>query len=230
MATFTTKLNLEKPLGTEYYDIAVHNSNNDKIDANVIDTKLKNDCMAGGDIKGYIEYGTQHNVGEVWLSRNNKGEFKCLSANSDNYINASKWLQIDDLTNAGKLENLTTFTTTPLVKKNINILNVYNQISKTGRLVSLFLEFRVSASIPVSTAPIQLFTLTDDILPFSGSSPKCFLMPIVPASSTLTSETTVFEVNIDKSTKSLFISGHVGTRVANLNPNVYYQLNCTWCS
>lgn len=61
----------------------------------------------GADVLGYIEDGTQHNVGEVWLSRNNKGEFKCLVANSDNYLNvtpgAEKWLPIDDLTNADTL-------------------------------------------------------------------------------------------------------------------------------
>ena len=60
----------------------------------------------GADVKGYIEDGTQHNVGEVWLSRNNKGEFKCLSANSDNYIDANKWLRIDDNENASKLETI----------------------------------------------------------------------------------------------------------------------------
>lgn len=60
----------------------------------------------GKAVSGYIEDGGSHAVGEVWLSRNNKGEFKCLVANTDNFIDVAKWLQIDDLTNASKLENL----------------------------------------------------------------------------------------------------------------------------
>lgn len=138
MPNYTTKLNLEKPLGNEFYNIEVHNSNTDKIDAfaneielrklnktgdtaddlkvtkvpvDLLDTVRKKELnsMAGGEIKGYIEDGGSHLVGEVWLSRNVKGEFKCLVANTDTYINAAKWVQIDDLTNAGKLENLNAY-------------------------------------------------------------------------------------------------------------------------
>lgn len=135
MPNYTTKLNLEKPLGNEFYNIEVHNSNSDKIDAfaneielrklnktgdtaddlkvtkvpvDLLDTVRKKELnsMAGGEIKGYIEDGGSHLVGEVWLSKNNIGEFKCLTTNTDTYIDAAKWLPIDDLTNAGKLKNL----------------------------------------------------------------------------------------------------------------------------
>lgn len=60
----------------------------------------------GAQVRGYIEDATQHNVGEIWLSKNTKGEFKCLVANTDNFIDVAKWVQIDDLANASKLENL----------------------------------------------------------------------------------------------------------------------------
>lgn len=111
MPNYTPKLNLEKPLGTEYYNVlAVQNVNSDKIDANAIDTDLKNDCMAGGDIKGYIEDGGSHVVGEIWLSRNSVGEFKCLLSNTDIFVDltpgAEKWVQIDDKTSSNRLTNL----------------------------------------------------------------------------------------------------------------------------
>lgn len=67
------------------------------------------ECGAGKVVSGFIEDGGQHNVGDVWLSRNNKGTFKCTVANTDNFIDVAKWLQIDDLTNATKLENLNAF-------------------------------------------------------------------------------------------------------------------------
>lgn len=117
MPNYTPKLNLEKPIGSEFYNVlTVQNVNSDKIDANAIDTDLKNDCMAGGDIKGYIEDGTQHNVNEIWLSRNSIGEFKCLIANTDNFPDLTpanpKWVQIDDKTNSSKIENLIQITGT----------------------------------------------------------------------------------------------------------------------
>lgn len=53
MPNYTTKLNLEKPLGNEFYNIEVHNSNTDKIDAfaNEIELRKLNkagDIMTGG--------------------------------------------------------------------------------------------------------------------------------------------------------------------------------------
>ncbi len=71
----------------------------------------------GADVLGYIEDGALHEVGTVWLSRNTKGEFKCLVANSDNFIDvtpgAEKWMQIDDLTNSARIDSLK-YTTTVL--------------------------------------------------------------------------------------------------------------------
>lgn len=51
MANFTSKLNLEKPLGTENYDVGVFNSNADKIDtfANSVDTQFN-------DIANDVDY------------------------------------------------------------------------------------------------------------------------------------------------------------------------------
>ena len=181
----------------------------------------------GADVFGYIEDGGTHTAGTVWLSKYNKGEFKCLTTNTDDFIDTNKWEQIDDLTNASKLQNLSNFTTTPLVKKNINISDVSNQIVKTGRIVSLFLEFTVSENISVNQLYTPLFELPDYILPATTTPPRGFLMPIVSYNITGTQKT-IYEIFINKTNKEISLSGHIGTRDLNLIPDVYYQLNCTW--
>ena len=126
----TLNYNLKLPEYADIADIADLNYNAKTIDAELMakvnKTALKTEQLTntdtdiltssasnklfengvGGDVLGYIEDGATHAVNTIWLSKTQKGEFKCLVGNSDNYINAAKWLQIDDVTNAGKLQNL----------------------------------------------------------------------------------------------------------------------------
>lgn len=165
MPNYTTKLNLEKPLGTEYYNVlTVQNVNSDKIDAFATATELKNNCMAGGDIKGYIEDGGSHVVGEVWLSRNVKGEFKCLVTNSDNYIDvtpgAEKWVQIDDLTNDNRITELEFY------KNNYSLAGDFNfifQVETYGKIcilamdsVNYFFDGVLETNQVLATLPTEL--------------------------------------------------------------------------
>lgn len=121
------------PLGTDYYDVEIFNTNwknsltyldnnflNDErvlseqlstSTTNVLSTEASNKLFENGvgtDVLGYIEDGGTHTAGTVWLSKYNKGEFKCLETNIDDFINTNKWLPIDDNSNASKLQNLMT--------------------------------------------------------------------------------------------------------------------------
>ena len=111
--------------------------------------KKRTDCMAGGEIKGYIEDGGSHLVGEVWLSKNTPGEFKCLIANSDNYPDltptAPKWLQIDDLANANKLENLNYFKESTVVFDSIQF-----SFSRIGKIAVLTIKTSKPATVLTS--------------------------------------------------------------------------------
>ncbi len=85
------------PLGTDYYDVEIFNENwRNSLDH--LDMLFENGV--GADVLGYIEDGATHTAGTVWLSKFNKGEFKCLTTNTDDFIDADKWFQIDDLTNS----------------------------------------------------------------------------------------------------------------------------------
>ncbi len=110
------------PLGTDYYDVEVFNTNwenlltyldnnflnNERVlseqlstsNTNVLSTEASNKLFengVGADVMGYIEDGGTHTAGTVWLSKFNKGEFKCLTTNTDDFIDTNKWFQIDDL-------------------------------------------------------------------------------------------------------------------------------------
>lgn len=63
---------------------------------------------AGGECLGYIEDGGQHtpHATNFWISKTLPGQFRCLVSNSDTYVDANKWLPIDDNSNASKLQNL----------------------------------------------------------------------------------------------------------------------------
>ena len=81
-----------------------------KTNDTVLSSTASNSLMnngAGAIIQGYIEDGGVHLVGEVWLSKNNIGEFECKVANTDDYVESTKWEKIDDKTNADKLDKLT---------------------------------------------------------------------------------------------------------------------------
>lgn len=108
----------------------------------------------GADVMGYIEDwvsgNPSHLVGEVWLSRNNKGEFKCLIENSDNYVDAAKWLQIDDLSNSSKI---------------LEIKNATYYFTGTSGIMTMRIKYNTITGIGVIqlTSGANFFTVTQNI-------------------------------------------------------------------
>lgn len=101
----TLNYNLKLPEYADIADIADLNYNAKTIDAELM-ANFENG--AGGQCLGYIEDGgehTPHNT-DFWISKTLTGQFRCLVTNSDTYVDAAKWLPIDDNSNASKLQNL----------------------------------------------------------------------------------------------------------------------------
>lgn len=152
----TKKNNVEVKMNDEQLT-----ANENEILSSVASNKLFENGV-GADVLGYIEDGALHEVNTVWLSRNTPGEFKCLIANSDNYPDltptAPKWLQIDDLTNASKIENLSTFTTANVPNSVPSTQPGYKQLvlQKIGALKSISGMFNATSSQVIYTGIIPL--------------------------------------------------------------------------
>lgn len=61
----------------------------------VVKENMKDKALIGEDVKGIIEDGNSHIVGNIYYSRKLFKYYRCLVANSDNYIDASKWKEIN---------------------------------------------------------------------------------------------------------------------------------------
>ncbi len=131
---------MKYPLGTDYYDVEIFNTNW-KNTLTHADMLFENGV--GADVLGYIEDGGTHTVGEVWLSKYNKGEFKCLETNIDDFIATNKWVQIDDLTNANKIKLLNDYT----VVANVVVDNINFKFQKVGKTVTVYINSVTAATI-----------------------------------------------------------------------------------
>ncbi len=148
------------PLGTDYYDVEIFNTNwknsltyldnNFLNDERVLSEQLSTSTTdvlsaeasnklfengVGADVLGYIEDGGTHNVGEVWLSKNNIGEFECKIQNSDNYVESTKWKKIDDKSNSDRLDNLL-----KLIYPSYTLGGVFNAYNKSfinGKVINI---------------------------------------------------------------------------------------------
>lgn len=105
MQTFFEELN-KKVDKTSIKTEQLTNTNTDLVSSSAARSLFENG--AGGKCLGYIEDGGQHTPHDTnfWISKTLPGQFRCMVSNSDRYIDADKWLPIDDNSNASKLKNL----------------------------------------------------------------------------------------------------------------------------
>lgn len=105
MQTFFEELN-KKVDKTAIKTEQLTNTNTDFLSSSAARKLFENG--AGGRCLGYVEDGGEHVPHDTnfWISKTLPGQFRCVVSNSDRYIDADKWLPIDDNSNASKLKNL----------------------------------------------------------------------------------------------------------------------------
>lgn len=124
----------------------------------------------GADVLGYIEDGATHTAGTVWLSKFNKGEFKCLTTNTDDFIDTNKWVQIDDLTNSERIKALVDYST----KAYSFLSGGLCRNTKLGRIVTFEMDSATylngkSAPFTIGTLDLEYRPLVPVIVPALNS-------------------------------------------------------------
>ncbi|MGL4569307.1 MAG: hypothetical protein ACRCU6_12375, partial [Fusobacteriaceae bacterium] len=113
MPNYTEKLNLEKPLQTEFYNVDVQNQNMEKIDkfakemgVETADLKRYIDDNSGKTPLGFIQDTGTKTAGNLYRDKITNGLFYCKANTSINYNSADYFEDYSNYANGDKLKNL----------------------------------------------------------------------------------------------------------------------------